>query len=640
MPPELKDPKNGPIIAPVPHKPSPLMGLHEQQQEQRQPDQSFYYKRPSFFNRIYLSGVIHRPSDLLFLGHGLISVLWTLVCLLIVDLPFLVTTRFRINSERHPVSWGAFYSFCMSLSRACSSSVHNVAQLRLVSNIIAWFVPLRMLHLSSNSYSVKSNVQIKVHLNTLLEPERKTLAPTRARLNLDNSFDGIHRNPVNPSPEYLASFLPDNRLANLPEESGDLDQDGMYTLRGEWIEALTDPNEEGRGGAARRGPRSNVVVLYCHGGGHVFCSATFHRQVVTRMLLEIGPGARAFVVDYRLAPEDPFPAAVHDMYAAYLYLTQPDHPAITLCTNGSLSTNSPHHHVATPVLPKDIVLAGDSAGAGVAIAFQLYMRDYVQPSVEPKFEMPPVTVLISAWTDISTSMPSATSKHSYCYTPSPMGVNPFVDEATFYAFPKFNFARTYLCGDSKLAPNERNCRGRHMVWEWYRHLAQHPLVSPVYTADLSGLGGATLLQTGAFDRLADDTRLYAHKLGQANLDQRVRLELYRDMVHVHQFFEFLPMADKALHTMTEFIYDSQDKYNSEQAAQQLSRPRRKVNDKYGNNISYGSGEGKKGARRGTEWIVVETDGTELEGHDDDGCPISVLEECWNPEMREKAAANA
>lgn len=152
-----------------------------------------------------------------------------------------------------------------------------------------------MLYLSSNSYSVNPNVKIKVHLNSLLEPERKTLAPTRARLNLNNSFDGIHRNPVNPSPEYLASFLPDNPhnldgLANLPEESGDLGKDGTYTLRGEWIEALADPNEEvgmeGRGGAARRGPRSNVVLLYCHGGGHVFCSATFHRQVVTRMLLE------------------------------------------------------------------------------------------------------------------------------------------------------------------------------------------------------------------------------------------------------------------------------------------------------------------------------------------------------------------
>ncbi|KAG0298271.1 hypothetical protein BGZ96_001237 [Linnemannia gamsii] len=651
MPPELKDPKNGPIIEPVPRKPSPLL---DPQDKQQHPDQSFYYRRPSFFNRIYLSGVIHRPNDLLFLGHGLISIIWNIVGLLFVDLPFLFTTRFRTNSERHPITWGAFYSFCMSMSRACSSSVHNVAQLRLVSNIISWFVPLRMLLLPSNSYSVKTNVQIKVHLNTLLEPERSTLGPTRARLNLDNSFNGIHRNPVNASPEYLASFLPDShpqnlgRLANLPEESGDLGEDGTYTLRGEWIEALEDPNQEEdrtRRDGGRRPSRSNVVLLYCHGGGHVFCSATFHREVVTRMLLEIGPGARAFVVDYRLAPEDPFPAAIHDIYAAYLYLTQPNHPAITLCTNGS-SANNPHHHVSTPVLPKDIVLAGDSAGAGVAIAFQLYMRDYVQPSVEPKFEMPPVTVLISAWTDISTSMPSATSRHTYCYTPSPMGVNPFVDEATFYAFPKFNFARTYLCGDSKLVPNERNCRGRHMVWEWYRHLAQHPLVSPVYTADLSGVSGATLLQTGAFDRLADDTRLYAYKLGQANLDQRVRLELYRDQVHVHQFFEFLPMADKALRTMADFIYDSQEKYNNKnnnnQAAHQLSsKTRRKTNNKYRNSSSLIEA-GKKGTEKGagTEWVVVDTNGTEWEGHDDKGCPISVLEDCWNPETREQAAANA
>ncbi|KAG0379468.1 hypothetical protein BGX24_000285 [Mortierella sp. AD032] len=354
------------------------------------------------------------------------------------------------------------------------------------------------------------------------------------------------------------------------------------------------------------------------------------------MLLKIGPGARAFVVDYRLAPEDPFPAAVHDIYAAYLYLTQPEHHAITLCTkNGSTNLHHP-----TPVLPKDIVLAGDSAGAGVAIAFQLYMRDYVQPSVEPKFEMPPVTVLISAWTDISTSMPSATSKHSYCYTPSPMGVNPFVDEATFYAFPKFNFARTYLCGDFKLVPNERNSTGRHMEWEWYRHLAQHPLVSPVYTADLSGLGSATLLQTGAFDRLADDTRLYAHKLGQASTspDQRVRLELYRDMVHVHHFFEFLPMADKALRTAAEFIQDGQERYNRTQL--QSSKPKRKTNSNY---KSTGAGAGSRSGsakETGTEWVVVDTEGNEWEGHDDRGCPIAVLEECWNPEARERASARA
>jgi acetyl esterase/lipase len=95
-------------------------------------------------------------------------------------------------------------------------------------------------------------------------------------------------------------------------------------------------------------------------------------------------------LEYRLAPEDPFPATIHDAYAAYLYLTQPNHESITLIQD---DVNCKHH--TAPIDPRDIVLAGDSAGAGIAIAFQLYLRDYVQPSVEPKPEMPPVTVLMS-----------------------------------------------------------------------------------------------------------------------------------------------------------------------------------------------------------------------------------------------------
>jgi len=187
-------------------------------------------------------------------------------------------------------------------------------------------------------------------------------------------------------------------------------------------------------------------------------------------------------------------------------------------------------------------------------------------------------------------------------------------------------------------------------------LAQHPLVSPVYTADLSGLESSTLLvrrdsfacvvpsasngegewsrrgerknaaapfltcvtffcihvcqQTGTFDRLADDTRLYAHKLGQANPDQRVRLELYRDMVHVHQFFEFLTMANRALRSTVAFVDDAQKRHRHRQ---QGSRAKRRV--------------------RVTEWIVLDTDGTEKEGHDDDSTPIADLEAYWRPDAK-------
>ncbi|KAI8347105.1 alpha/beta hydrolase fold-domain-containing protein [Mortierella sp. GBAus27b] len=417
MPPELKEDKSDPLagcpgIEQRLHKGPKLLPAHQT------------FGQPSFLNRLYLSGVPCKPIDIVFMLHGLFACIWTVICLIFVDIPFLFWTRFTINSERHPTSWGAIYSFCMAVSRASSSSVYNVAQLRMVSNTIALFVPLRMLHLSH--YKVQPDVRFKVHLDTLLIPERRTLFETRTRLGLE--AQSPRGNPLIPSHEYLESFLSGkDKLANLPEESGALDSDGTYTLKGEWIEALDDPKLSKKGGARR----SNVVLLYAHGGGHVFCSAKFHRQLVTRMLLEFGPGARAFVMEYRLAPEDPFPAAVHDVYAAYLYLTQPNHEAITLLDSG---VKGKHH--SAPIDPMNIVLAGDSAGAGLAIAFQLYMRDYVCPSVEPKPEMPPVTVLLSAWTDISTSMPSATNRRSFCYIPSPMGVNPFVDKETFLAFPK------------------------------------------------------------------------------------------------------------------------------------------------------------------------------------------------------------
>jgi len=336
-------------------------------------------RQPSPVNRFYLKGALHRPADLVFMVGALISIFGTVASLLFVELPWLIWTGFSANSKNHPVSWGPMYTFCMALSRASSSSPRNAAQLRAVSAIISWFVPIRMIHLSN--YSVKTNVQFQVHLETLLEPERKSLQETRSKLGMKKN--GC--NPSNPSPEYLASFLPsDNRLANLPEESGHLENDGTYTIRGEWIEALDDTKDQS---SDQKKKKSNVVLLYFHGGGHVFCSPAFHRQLVTRLTLEFGPGARAFVPDYRLAPEAVFPSGVHDCYAAYLYLTAPNH--------GALRLGSSTDHPSEAIDPKDIVLAGDSAGAGMAIALQLYLRDYVQPSVEQELILPPVTVLIS-----------------------------------------------------------------------------------------------------------------------------------------------------------------------------------------------------------------------------------------------------
>ncbi|KAF9430493.1 hypothetical protein BGZ94_006572 [Podila epigama] len=562
------------------------------------------HQQPSLWNRIYLTGFIHRPIDLYFIAHALCSIIWTLFQLFLVEIPLLVRTQFTTNSPRHPISWGPIYSFCMAVSRASSNSVQNVAQLRLVSNIITLFIPLRMLHLWRRKYSVKTKVAFNVHLETLLEPERLALQKTRSGLGHHlNKRTGRYQNPSPPTSAFFASFLPDHipkgqgqagaRLANLPEESGALDQDGTYTLSGEWIEVL----DESRGDTNTDAKTSTVTLLYLHGGGHAFCSAAFHRQLVTRLVLEFGPGARAFVVDYRLAPEHPFPAAVHDVYAAYLYLTQPDHPAIDL-----LQTAGRVDHPLEPIRAEDIVLAGDSAGAGLAIAFSLYMRDYVQPTLERPLLLPTTTILLSAWTDISTSMPSATGLHSYCYVPCSMGVNPFSDQTTFESFPQYNFARNYVCGDSYLAPNERT-QSKALEWEWYRHLAQHPMVSPVYTANLANIRSHTILQAGAFDRLVDDTKLYAHKLGQANASSMVRYEVYQDQVHVFQFFEFLPMARQALQSIVAFVEDARRAPNTE-----------------------GSSRSTKGSDGQTEWIVVDYKGTVGEGFE--GTSIAELDTFW------------
>ncbi|KAF9960075.1 hypothetical protein BGZ65_012806 [Modicella reniformis] len=130
----------------------------------------------------------------------------------------------------------------------------------------------------------------------------------------------------------------------------------------------------------------------------------------------------------------------------------------------------------------------------------------------------------------------------------------------------------YLCGDSNLVPNERNSYGEDLEWEWYRHLAQHPLVSPVYTAYLSGLESSTLLQT-----MHDSTLTNSGKPTQIGGDA----------------------IDGCLCG----------------GAQEQHRCRRRLRKRV----------------RTTEWVVVDTDGTVSEGHDEDSTPIEVLETCWRPD---------
>ena len=129
------------------------------------------------------------------------------------------------------------------------------------------------------------------------------------------------------------------------------------TLEGEWVE----PTAAGHAAWGR-------LILYLHGGAYVAMSAKTHRSVTSRLAL--WSNARLFALDYRLAPEHPFPAALEDAVLAYRTL------------------------LATDVSPSSIVVAGDSSGGGLALALLIALRDAGDP-------LPAAAVLFSPWTDLA-----------------------------------------------------------------------------------------------------------------------------------------------------------------------------------------------------------------------------------------------
>lgn len=116
------------------------------------------------------------------------------------------------------------------------------------------------------------------------------------------------------------------------------------------------------------GAAGDRVLLYLHGGGYVVGSMRSYRVALSRM--SRASGARVLGLDYRLAPENPFPAPVEDSVAAYRWLL----------SNGAD--------------PAKIVIAGDSAGGGHTVSTLVYLRYLGEP-------LPAAGVCLSSWTDLA-----------------------------------------------------------------------------------------------------------------------------------------------------------------------------------------------------------------------------------------------
>jgi acetyl esterase/lipase len=211
-------------------------------------------------------------------------------------------------------------------------------------------------------------------------------------------------------------------------------------------------------------------LLYLHGGGYVQGSCRSHRHLAAAIALS--GGASALVPNYRRAPECRFPAAVDDAVSAFLYMLDRGVPA------------------------RSIVVAGDSAGGGLAIACVIRLRDAGRA-------LPAAIVCLSPWVDLTCR---AVSYDTHA-----------TKDRVLRGFDLQTMARTYL-GD---AP------------------AEDPLASPM-RADLGGLPDL-LIQVGSEEILLDDAVQLAERAAAAGVN--TTLQVWERMIHVWQWYG--PLLDEA-----------------------------------------------------------------------------------------------
>ncbi|KAI9441920.1 alpha beta-hydrolase [Lactarius indigo] len=146
------------------------------------------------------------------------------------------------------------------------------------------------------------------------------------------------------------------------------------------VHARVSTDDTEASGAYRPEMDEMRCLLWAHGGGYYFGAVDQERYMIQRYARKIH--GRVFAPNYRLAPQYPFPCGLQDLLASYLFLIEP-----------------PPGAAHRPVQPGHIVVGGDSAGGGLALAFLQVVRDAGLPA-------PAGAVLVSPWCDLHHSFPS------------------------------------------------------------------------------------------------------------------------------------------------------------------------------------------------------------------------------------------
>jgi monoterpene epsilon-lactone hydrolase len=230
-----------------------------------------------------------------------------------------------------------------------------------------------------------------------------------------------------------------------------------------------------------RNAASNAALLYLHGGGYTMGSCNTHRALAAR--IASAANVDALLIDYRLAPEHPYPAALADARNAYGWLMQRGLDA------------------------DKVVVGGDSAGGGLAVALAVGLRDQAQP-------LPGALICLSPWLDLT--MSGQTMK-------------------------------TVAQADPLITWESSVLHARRYVRD---HHPKEPLISPVF-ANPAGLP-AIYVQVGEHEVLRSDSERFVRAARQAGI--HVRFEIWPGMWHVwHAWAPWVPEAGHAIRLIGDFI---------------------------------------------------------------------------------------
>jgi monoterpene epsilon-lactone hydrolase len=219
------------------------------------------------------------------------------------------------------------------------------------------------------------------------------------------------------------------------------------------------------------------VLLYLHGGGFTMGSALSHLDILARLSMLLS--ARVLAIDYRLAPEHPFPAALEDSVESYRWLLE------------------------SGADPSMVVIAGSSAGGGLALSTLLALREDMDP-------LPAACVCLCPFTDMTLQGAS-------------LDYNEGKDWVTRSRVQQV--VETYLAGAD---PTE--------------HLAS-PLLE-----DLEGLP-PLFIQVGGDEILLDDSQRMAERAREAGVE--VDLDVWPEMIHIWQLFAAaVPEGREALENLS------------------------------------------------------------------------------------------